>query len=338
MALGVGVIGCGAIAINAHIPIYQYLPETKVIAVADIIPSQLKLVQKQFQIKHGYLDYHKLLAREDIEVVSICLPAALHKDAVLAALKAKKHILCEKPLATTLKDGQMIVEAVEKSKSKFMVGFNYRFNFGSLIAKRFIDLGTIGRIIQISAKFCVDIGSGTSVTNYQFDRSAGGGALFDSGTHLVDLVEWIGGGIQAVHANIHKKYPQTDADEKTTVILKMDQEYEAQILINWGTEKTQAPVVIKGTHGKIEIDLFKANLFRIKSRHLMISHGFTRTFFQQPQPGQKLHTPEIAHFVDCVLKDKPPQVTANQALKNLQVIIAAYKSAQTGKLIKIPKK
>ncbi len=110
--IGVGIIGSGGIAQGVHIPGYQKLDNVEVIAVADVNPAVAEAAATKFNIPHYFTDYEEMLKLPEIQVVSVCTPNYLHRDATIAACQAGKHVLCEKIMARTIDEAQTMVEAV----------------------------------------------------------------------------------------------------------------------------------------------------------------------------------------------------------------------------------
>ena len=113
--LGVGVIGCGGIANGAHLPNYARMPRVRIVAVADIDLERAKTTAARWGVDAYYQDYHDLLARPDVHAVSITTPVFQHAAPALAAMRAGKHVLCEKPIARTLEEADAMVEASAQS-------------------------------------------------------------------------------------------------------------------------------------------------------------------------------------------------------------------------------
>jgi len=111
----VGVIGAGGIARSVHLPNYQKLPHCEIVAVADVVADSAQSAAEQFHVAHWYVDFRELLKRDDIDAVSICTPNFIHCEATIAALEAGKHVLCEKPLAMNATEGQLMIDAAQRT-------------------------------------------------------------------------------------------------------------------------------------------------------------------------------------------------------------------------------
>ena len=130
----IGFIGFGGIAQGAHMPGYKKIAELcDVVAVADILPEKLATAQEKWQIPDVYEDYHKLLEREDIDAVSVCTPNAVHMPATVDALKAGKHVLCEKPMAMNPVECEAMIAAQKASGKKIANRLQYALRVGSAV-------------------------------------------------------------------------------------------------------------------------------------------------------------------------------------------------------------
>ena len=149
--IGVGVIGVGSFG-EFHIQAYRALPDVEVVAISDVRESHLREISGKYAIPHTYCNAREVCARADVQAVSIVTPEALHLEPVLVAAQAKKHILLEKPIATTLEDARKIIDAAARAGVYLMVGHLLRFetNFGSV--RREIQEGNMGKILSIHAR------------------------------------------------------------------------------------------------------------------------------------------------------------------------------------------
>src|SRR3972149_5424904 len=123
----VGVIGCGRIAQQVHIPNYVQNPRAELLAICDSSKEALQAVSKKYGIEHIFENYQELLDSKLVEAVSICVPTQFHAELVTKAARRGLHILCEKPLASNLEEADAILKAVSESGIKFTVGYNLRF-------------------------------------------------------------------------------------------------------------------------------------------------------------------------------------------------------------------
>jgi len=209
--LGIGMIGYGGVA-RVHAMAYRSLPyhyalpadTFQIVGVADINPTAAEKAAQELGCSTWTTDYHELLERDDIDVVDICVPNCEHIKILSAAAEAGKHIFCEKPLAMTVAEGQRIVAAVERAGVKTQINFNFRFFPAITRARQLIDAGFLGRIFSFRGCFYR-----SSYINPEKPLSwrlrkdvAGGGALFDLGSHVLDVLYYLLGEFEAVQATV----------------------------------------------------------------------------------------------------------------------------------------
>src|SRR5262245_2040208 len=120
--LGIGIIGCGNIANKQHLPNYARNPRARVVAVADVDPERARATAERWELVAHFQDYRDLLAHPDVEAVSVTTWPGAHAEPVIAAAEAGKHIMCEKPIATTLEEADAMVAAAERARVKFCMG------------------------------------------------------------------------------------------------------------------------------------------------------------------------------------------------------------------------
>ena len=210
--LNLGMIGYGFMGrahTNAYKQVGQFFPSSHNVILKAVCARDAGKAQS-FADQWGYesieTDWQKLLQRSDIDVVDICTPNNLHKEIAIAAAKAGKMILCEKPLAMNVKEGEEMVAAVEKAGVANMVWYNYRRIPAVTLAKNLIDEGRLGKIFHYRAKFLQDWtiksdvpqgGAGT----WRLDASvAGSGVTGDLLAHCIDTAIWLNGSLSDVCA------------------------------------------------------------------------------------------------------------------------------------------
>ncbi len=210
--LNVGLIGCGFMGrthSNAYRKVYNffrtpYQPVLK--AICDVNAEKAKTFADTWGYESVETDWHKLLERKDIELVDICVPNNMHKEIAIAAAKAGKMIMCEKPLALNVAEGQEMVAAVEKAGVPNMVSFNYRRVPAVTLAKQLIDQGRLGKIFHYRAVFLQDWTISADLPQggdalWRLDvKAAGSGVTGDLLAHCIDTAIWLNGPIKTVTA------------------------------------------------------------------------------------------------------------------------------------------
>ncbi|MDE6838601.1 MAG: Gfo/Idh/MocA family oxidoreductase, partial [Acutalibacter sp.] len=184
----VAVIGCGTIANTAHIPSYMNNPEAEIKYFCDIIPERAVTAVNKYGCGTPIEDYHVALNDPEIEAVSVCTPNNVHAQIAIDALRAGKHVLCEKPAARTFAEAQEMQRVQHETGKVLNIGVVNRFNDSVNRIKQYIDEGKLGDIHHVYASFRAHRsipGLGGAFTTKAI---AGGGALIDWGVHYLDIV------------------------------------------------------------------------------------------------------------------------------------------------------
>ena len=150
--LKVAVIGCGSIAQHRHLVEYKNNPNVEIVAVCDIVEGRAKETAGKYHAK-AYTSYEKLLASEQVDAVSVCLPNYLHAPVSIAALNAGNHVLCEKPMATSREEAAQMIAAATENNKKLMIGHNQRFVSSHAKARKLIAEGEIGKVYSFRTAF-----------------------------------------------------------------------------------------------------------------------------------------------------------------------------------------
>ncbi len=197
-----GIIGCGTVAGYGHIPGIMNCGDAELVAISDLSEARLAELQQKHGIESTYTDYHDLLARDDIEAVGIAVPIGSHHRIVIDAAEAGKHVLCEKPIASTVEQGEEMVQAMADAGKLFAINFELRNSDPMPEMKRLLDAGTIG---ELKAVRCVGNWRGgrwAGLDRYRMLITEGLGPIVDCGIHYFDLGRWFSG---SEYAEIHAK-------------------------------------------------------------------------------------------------------------------------------------
>jgi predicted dehydrogenase len=209
--LGVAMIGYGGIG-RVHVMAYRNIPfhyglpadTVNLVGVATTRPETAETAAREIGCKVWTTDYRELLARDDVHVIDCCVPNHKHAEIVVAAAEAGKHIYCEKPLAMNVAEGQRMLAAVEEAGVKAQLTFNFRFFPGITRARQLVEEGFLGRVFSFWGRY-----HRSSYINPEKPLSwrlrreiSGGGALFDLGSHVLDLIYYLVGDFGSVQATL----------------------------------------------------------------------------------------------------------------------------------------
>ncbi|MGE7119442.1 Gfo/Idh/MocA family protein [Peribacillus sp. NPDC046944] len=335
----VGVIGCGSIAKNRHFPEYEAHQETDIVAVCDIAQDRANAAAQRYDAK-AYTDYIELLKNKDIDVVSVCTPNYLHAPITIAALEAGKHVLCEKPMATSLEDAEKMNEAAIKSGKILMIGHNQRFVPSHQKAKKLIESGELGKIYSFRTAFghsgpetwSVD---GENSWFFKKDQAVIG-AMGDLGVHKADLLRYVlGEEFVEVGAFVETSAKQqADVDDSAACILRTGSGIIGTLTASWSYAKEDNATVIYAEKAVLRLE-------DDPKYSLIIHHknGKTETFelggIQTNDSGGQHDTGVISHFIKSVVNNEEPLVTGIEGLQSLKVILGAMESNASRQIVRL---
>lgn len=188
----IGIIGCGGIANNKHMPSLKEIQNVEMVAFCDIIPERAEKAAKEYGTPDAkfYTDYRDLLKDETIDIVHVCTPNRSHSFITVDALDAGKHVMCEKPMAKTYADAVKMLEAAKRSGKKLTIGYQNRQCDENLYAKAVCENGELGDIYYAKA-LAIRRRAVPTWGVFLNEYEQGGGPLIDIGTHALDLTLWL---------------------------------------------------------------------------------------------------------------------------------------------------
>ncbi|MBU9720574.1 MULTISPECIES: Gfo/Idh/MocA family protein [Bacillaceae] len=244
-----GLLGASGIARSALMPAFERAENTEVVAVASL-SGKGQAFAEEFNIPKVYNDYEAMLQDQEIDAVYISLPNDLHKEWTIKAAEHGKHVLCEKPAATTYSDAKEMIDACEKHGVKFLEAFMYQFHPQHECVREIIQSGEIGEVNLMKASFSFYLD--TTEENIRLDKEKGGGAIFDIGCY----------GLHSVFAVLESKpveinrvadiHSELEVDLSDLISMKMENGVLAQVDCSFQQPFKQSYEVI-GTKGRIKV-------------------------------------------------------------------------------------
>lgn len=336
--LKVGVIGCGTISKYRHLPEYDANSKVEIVAVCDLVEERAQAYAEQYGAK-AFTDYQELLNIEEIDAVSVCLPNYLHAPVSIDALNAGKHVLCEKPMATSRVEAEQMIEAAERNNKKLMIGHNQRFVAAHAKAKELVQAGAIGKIYSFRTAFGHGGPEGWSVDgrNSWFFRKneAFIGAMGDLGVHKTDLVRYLlGEEIVEVGAFVNTLAKEnTDVDDNAVCILKSESGIIGTLAASWSYYHADNSTIIYGEKGILRLeDDPQYSLIAQYTSGEVVKYELDK--IQTNDEGGQHSSHVIDTFVNSVINDEEPSVNGVEGLKSLNVVLAALESNETKTIVK----
>jgi predicted dehydrogenase len=323
-----GVLSTASIARTKVIPGLRRSERGEVVAIASRDATLAERVASQLDIPTAHGSYESLLADPTVDAVYIPLPNHLHAAWTIAAVRAGKHVLCEKPLAMTATDAERMVAAAEEADVVLMEAFMYRHHPSWLAARRLVAEGRIGRLVAIQSWFSYFNEDPTNIRNL---LEAGGGALFDIGCYCVNLSRMLFDAEPVRVQAAVRRDPLNATDIVTAAILEFPDGI-AGFTCSTRAEDDQR-VDIYGTAGRISIEI-PFNIPPDRTTRIFVASGGdppvapdTETLsFEAADP----YAAEADRFAEAVLDGRAVPSPPTDAVANLRVIEAIFKAAEDG--------
>jgi UDP-N-acetylglucosamine 3-dehydrogenase len=311
--LGVAVIGTGFWGKN-HARVYKELASTELVAICDVNPERAKSVADQFGVK-AYTDSTRMLKNKEVEAVSICTWSTVLAREALKALKAGKHVLVEKPMASDTKKAKKLLKTAEKNDLHLTVGFLMRFIPGMLHIREAVENKKIGELVCATAK---------RVSQWP-ERIGDVGVVKDTAIHDIDIMRYITNEDPiTVYAKTgsmkHRKF-----EDYAQIMLTYKDGKSAFIESNWLTPYKTRTLTVTGSDAIMRLDYITQELWIEETKETL----------QPRYPWQEPLKLELQHFTECITEKKKPLITAEEGLKALQIAEAALQSSAKNRAIKL---
>ena len=333
----VGIAGCGGIS-NAHIPVLMALEGVEIRAVCDINPERAEKAAARTGAE-VCRDFGELIGREDIDVVHVLTPHYLHAPLAIAALKAGKTVITEKPMATTLEDARAMVRAARESTGRLGVIFQNRYNPASIALKKLVASGEAGKFLGSRAIVCWHREAPYyNMSGWRgFMATEGGGTLINQSIHTLDLLTYVAGRRFAkvrghvstdvldytveVETSCHAVAEYADG-ARSVIYVTNDYAYDAPIVLEMACENRTWQIVgdklYDVTGGKMELLL----------------DGAPPAVSDKAYWGSG-HAAELSDFYDCIRTGRPFMLEDAEAYAALNLVKAIQESSATGKWVEL---
>lgn len=326
--VGVGVVGAGRMGRIHAANIAREIPNARLVAVSDVVEDSAKKLAAEFGVTNVFTDYLRLVQNREVQAVVIATPTLQKQQIVKFACEAGKHVFCEKPIATSLRDAEQVVKSSQNSPAKFQVGYQRRFDPLHVMIKETLEAGEIGSVVMVKSSRRDPLPSPSQWP----DLKNSGGIFFDTCSHDYDLIRWLcGSEVSRVEAD---GSPRSQPDQHTVVTnLSMANGVVAQVdasrMSSYGFD---VRVEVLGAGGAIFTRPDAASGIRVVKG----SQERVATYGWYPDRFREAYRLEMESFIDCIVKDADTRVTALDGKAAVEVAAAARKSMQEGKAVNLP--
>jgi UDP-N-acetyl-2-amino-2-deoxyglucuronate dehydrogenase len=334
------LVGCGRISANHFDALRQHAGRAQLVAVCDTNPAALEAaVGKTGAV--GYSSLHTLLTDSDADVVILSTPSGLHPQQAIAAARAGRHVVTEKPMATKWEEGVEMVRACRDAGVKLFVVKQNRLNATLQRLKRAIDARRFGRIHLVTVNvFWTRPQSYYDDAPWRGRWDLDGGAFMNQASHYVDMVDWLVGPVDNVHAYTATQLRDIEAEDSGVMSLRLRGGGMASINVTMLTHgrNFEGSITVLGEHGTVRVGGVAVN---------RIEHWE----FAQPEPDDATaleasyappsvygfgHPLYYANVIDTLRGQAHAEVDGYEGLRSLEVVIAAYRSARDGVRVGLP--
>ncbi len=307
-----GVAGCGRITENSFLPAVNQLKRSSLVAVYSHNKKRAAEIASKSVAAKPFDDYGKFLA-EDFDAVYIASANDDHYEQVIKAAKAGKHILCEKPMALTSAQAEEMVRVCKENGA--LLAVNYVFRFHPLLrkAKELIDKRFVGQIVSVSANFHINF---PPSDNYRYSKAKGGGALRDLGTHMIDVLRYLGGEFADVRGYVDKVVYKTEVDDFAGAIVKFEKGFYGGFQVSFNAMRAPNRIVIIGHKGTISIEELIGRKFGVSKLIIDIEGERKKVFRRKSNKFMFMMRSVQKSF----LKNETPFVTGEDGLINMKII------------------
>ncbi len=340
--MGFAIIGAGNIG-KVHAQAINVIPDARVAVVCNRGAERGCALAELYDAMWTP-DYHQAVAHDDVDIVCICTPSGGHAEIAEAAAQESKHLIVEKPIDVTLERADRIIHAAEQAGVKMACIFPYRFMIGVRKAKRALQFGRLGQLALADAyvkwhraqEYYDESWRGTLALD-------GGGALINQSIHSVDLLQWLAGPVETVFGHTATLAHRMETEDTASAVLTFQN--GALGVIQGATScwpGDRARVELHGDKGTIVLEEGRIVVWKLadagpdeEGQMLTLEESLGSGSSDPTAISYEMHRRQIADMIEAVREDRPPAVVGTEARKALEIILAMYRSAQIGALVRL---
>lgn len=324
------VVGLGHIAQVAVLPAFAHAENSELAALVSSDRQKLKVLAKRYGIESAvsYDEFGDLCATGAIDAAYIALPNHLHREYTEIAAKAKVHVLCEKPMALSVRDAEAMVRVCRKNDVRLMIAYRLHFERGNLEAIDVVNSGKIGEPRYFSSDFSLDVKN----DNIRIRRETGGGALWDLGIYCLNAARYLfrDEPVEVVAMTAARDDERfREVEEMLSAILRFPGERLAHFTCSLGAADLATYRVV-GTKGDLVLDPAFEYAMELERELTVGGRKSRKTYEKRDQ-----FAPELIHFSECILEGKEPEPSGEEGLLDVRVIDALYRSARRGRAVRL---
>ena len=332
--IGFAIVGLGRLSLQELLPAFGECGRAKVAALVSGSPEKLATVAKQYGVPerscYSYENFDQIADNPDVQVVYVVLPNGMHREYVERAAAAGKHVLCEKPMATSVADAEAMVTACREAGRKLMVAYRIQYQSHNIRAMRMVRDETFGRLTTMTATNVQTVAE-NGARQWRHDRSlAGGGSLPDIGIYCINTARFLTGlEPRQVYGQIHspKGDPRyREVEETVNFQLHFDNGFTANCTTSYGARNDK--------HQRLnfaEATLDMPDAYSYRGQRLLVGEreGEYAQVREIMIPPKNQFAEQMDHMADCVLQDLVPRTPGEEGVQDHRIMAAIYASAES---------
>jgi UDP-N-acetyl-2-amino-2-deoxyglucuronate dehydrogenase len=354
-----GIVGCGSVG-PTHAGALLRIADAELVAVADTIGQRARDLARKIGIPRVYGSDRELCADPDIDVVCICTPSGMHADHAVGAMRAGKHVIVEKPMEISLEACDRMISVQRETGRQLSVIHQHRFDPASMLVKQAIDSGKLGRIVLAEASVRwwrkqEYYDSGDWRGTWALD---GGGALMNQGVHTVDVLQWLAGGVSSVFGHtLTGAHERIEVEDIAVAALKFRSGAVGTLTATTAAfPGSPVRIDIYGTEGSAVIEGDRLKQMSLKNGETVMAEQASRDAVSVAQGGTAsvrdeaaqraaeggkrpgwgdAHRAQILDVIAAIRENRPPLIDGLAARQAVEIVLAVYESAKTGRPVEI---
>jgi predicted dehydrogenase len=333
--LGYAIVGLGYYATKVIMPQFKNCEHSKLVAVVSGDADKAKKYAAEYGLPekniYNYQNYDSIRDNPDIDIVYVCLPNSMHAEYSIRGAQAGKHVMCEKPMAVSVKECEAMIAACKKANKKLMIGYRVHFEPHNLEAIRLARSGAIGKIRYYRSEHGFVQGD---PNKWRLKKAmSGGGSLMDMGVYALNGARYMTGEEPiAVYAreSTDRKDPRfREVEDMIEFELEMPSGVLASCMSMYSA--AQNHILLMGDKGRIELE--PATPY--EDITLWVGEGRKNQVTPPPGPGKNMWAAQLDHIVECIRTNREPIVGGEEGLRDVRIVEAIYRSAREGKRVLI---
>jgi len=337
--VGIGMAGSGMIA-GVHLAALKEIPDARIVGAWSTPPEEAQRLSELHQIR-GYRTYDEMLGDPEVHAVILCIPSGYHAEYGMKAASAGKHVIVEKPIDVTVAKAKALIETCQKNDRRLSIIFQHRFSPAARKFRRALDQGLLGRLIlgdayvkwyRSPAYYSSNAWRGTKAID-------GGGALMMQAIHIIDLLQWMMGGVKRVCGLVRTSTHAIESEDLGVAVVEFANGavgvIEGSTAIQPGFKERAE---IHGQKGSVILEGGNITAWKVEGCNeadyvdeVKVSYGSTSS----PAISHVNHKAQLEEIVASIQKNTDSSVNGEEGLKSLRIILGIYESSEKGQWIEL---